>query len=159
MKLPATRKAARSQGATTFIEVLVGTALMGIMFASFYSALSAGFSMVRVTRENLRATQIALNRMEGLRLYNWNQLVHSNMIPTSFTENYFPLGASGNTGITFHGTMTISNACLNPPTTYDSGMMRHVTVRVTWTSSGVEREAQMSTYVSQYGMQNYLFSN
>jgi hypothetical protein len=159
MKLLGTGQVTRGENASTFIETLVGTSIMAIMFASLYTAMSSGFSMVSVARENLRATQIMLNRMEGLRLYNWNQLVYSNMIPTTFTENFYPLGSTGNTGITYYATMSINNLTLDPPATYDAGMMRRVTVQVRWTSGGVERTRQMSTYVSQYGVQNYLYNN
>jgi hypothetical protein len=159
MKLLGTGQVRRGENASTFIETLVGTSIMAIMFASLYTAMSSGFSMVSVARENLRATQIMLNRMEGLRLYNWNQLVYSNMIPTTFTENFYPLGSSGNTGITYYATMSITNLTLDPPATYDAGMMRQVTVQVRWTSGGIERTRQMSTYVSEYGVQNYLYNN
>ena len=159
MKLLAKKHPLREQSGSTFVETLVGTAIMGIMFASFFTAMSSGFSLVRVARENLRATQIILNRMEGLRLYNWNQLVYSNMIPEQFVETYYPLGTNGNNGIVYHGQMTITNAVLNPSSDYAAGAMRKVTVEVSWTSSGVERRREMSTYVSEFGIQNYLFNN
>jgi hypothetical protein len=79
------------------------------------------------------------------------------MISKEFMETFYPLGASGNRGITFQGTISISNADLNPPATYGSNMMRVVTVEVKWMSSGVERKRKMSTYVAEYGVQNYVF--
>jgi hypothetical protein len=159
MKLLMSAKSAQGESASTFMEVLVGTSIMAIMFASLYTAMSSGFSMVTLARENLRATQIMLNRMEGLRLYNWNQLVYSNMVPTTFTENFYPVGNVGNTGITYYATMNITNVTMDPPATYSAGMVRRVTVEVKWNSGGVERTRQMSTYVSEYGVQNYLFNN
>jgi hypothetical protein len=159
MKLLISGKAAHGENASTFIETLIGTSIMAIMFASLYTGMSSGFSMVTVARENLRATQIMLNRMEGLRLYNWNQLVSSNMVPATFTESFCPLGTVGNTGLTYHATMSVTNVTLDPPATYSAGMVRRVTVEVKWISGGVERTRQMSTYVSQYGVQNYLFNN
>jgi hypothetical protein len=159
MKLLVSGKSSGGESASTFIETLVGTSIMAIMFASLYTAMSSGFSMVTAARENLRATQIMLNRLEGLRLYNWNQLVYSNMVPTTFTENFYPVGTTGNTGITYYATMTVTNVTLNPPATYDASMVRRVIVQVNWTSGGVPRTRQMSTYVSAYGVQNYLFNN
>lgn len=140
------------------MEVLVGTSIMGIMFGSLYMAMSSGFSMVTVARENLRATQIMLNRMEGLRLYNWDDLVYNNKIPATFTENFYPVGNACNTGVTYYATMSITNVTLNPPATYGAGMMQRVTVEVQWNSGGSQRTRQMSTYVSRYGVQNYVYN-
>src|SRR6266508_4273052 len=53
-------------------EVLVSVALMAIVFVSLYLGMSSGFAVTKLSRENLRATQIMLERLEGIRLYNWN---------------------------------------------------------------------------------------
>src|SRR5512138_2789097 len=85
----------RCQQATSLAEVMVGISLMGILFVSLYSGMSSGFAVTQVSRENLRATQIMMERMEGVRLFNWNQLVYSNWIPTSFTNWYYPITNRG----------------------------------------------------------------
>jgi len=142
------------------MEVMVGVIILGLAIVSLFALLSSGFAMVRLNRDNLRATQIMLNRVEGLRLYNWEQLTTGNMVPRTFTEYYYPLGSTNvNQGTLFSGTMDIDNAVQNPPSTYSSNMMRAVTVRVTWMSGQVQRTRQMTTFVSQYGLQNYVFSN
>jgi len=149
----------RRGGAFTYLEAVVGVAIMAVMFVAFYTAISSAFSMIRVARENLRATQIMVNRLEGLRLYNWNQLIYSNWIPSTFTEYYYPLGTNGNAGITYSGQMTNSPCSLYPGATYDSTSMRAITVQVSWMSGGVQRTRQMSTYVARYGVQNYVYKN
>src|SRR5689334_2073166 len=92
--------------AFAMIEVLVGIAIMGIALVSLYAGMSASTSVTKTARENLRATQIMLERMEGIRLYNWNQLVYSNMIPATFTTSYYPFAsANESTGITYKATL------------------------------------------------------
>jgi len=137
---------------------MVGSGVMAILIISIYAVLTSGFSVTRFNRENLRATQIMINRLEGLRLYNWSQLAHSNMVPATFTEVYYPLGTNGMSGTLYSGTVTISNVTQNPPSTYGSNM-REVTVRLSWTTGSVPHSREMITYVSEYGVQNYLFAN
>jgi hypothetical protein len=157
---PSPRKSRPVQLAYTLAEVMVGVAMMGILFTSLYAGMSSGFALTQVARENLRATQIMLERMEGIRLYNWNQLVYSNMIPTWFTSYYYPLTNAGESrGIPYVGRLTITNASLSPAPTY-SGDMRLVTVQIWWTNSlgtnKVVRTRQMQTYVGRMGLQNYI---
>ena len=149
----------RCQLAYTIVEVLMGVALIGIMFVSLYGGMSSGFAITQLARENLRGTQIMLERMEGIRLYNWNQLIYSNMIPSSFTSYYYPHAASGESkGLAYSGKMVITNAPLSPPSTY-SASMRLITVTLNWTNGNVRRTRSMSTYVSKNGVQNYVFYN
>src|SRR6266481_414088 len=83
-----------SQIAYTLVEVIVCVALIIILFVSLYGGMSSGFAVTQTSRENLRATQIMLEYMEGIRLYNWDQLTSSNWIPTSFTNYYYPLASA-----------------------------------------------------------------
>lgn len=134
----------------------MGGVVLGIVIVTLYAMMASGFSMVQNNRDNLRATQILINRMEGLRLFNWDQLVHSNMVPTTFTETYAPLGGTNSTGTIYYGTMTISNTSL--ATSYSS-QMKMVTVQLNWTNGSLGHSRSMSTFVSQYGVQNYIYSN
>ena len=52
----------------TFAEVLVGVTILGFVAASLYSAFSAGLGVIQATRENLRATQILVQKTEAIRL-------------------------------------------------------------------------------------------
>lgn len=151
--------------AFSMIEVLIGVVVMGIMMISLYAGMSSGFALTRSARENLRATQIMIERMEGLRLYTFNQLVYSNMVPTSFTTSYYPFAASGqSTGITYKATMTITNASLNPTATYGD-RMRAIVVTVYWTNyygnpmtNKLVRSRTMTTYAARDGIQNYVYN-
>ena len=149
----------RRQAAQSLAEVMVGVSIMGIMFVTLYGGMSSGFAVTQVTRENLRATQILLERVEGLRLYNWNQLVYSNWIPSTFTSYYYPMTASNESpGIAYNGTMAVRSAVLSPASSY-SDNMREVSVTVNWTSAGVPRSRTVTTYVSRNGVQNYIYSS
>ena len=159
IRLTAPRQTRLHQMAYTLVEVVIGVAIVGIAFVSLYAGMSGGFAVTQLSRENLRATQIILERMEGLRLYNWNQLCYSNMIPLNFTNYYYPLAASGESqGISYAGRMVITNANLTPAATYGNNM-RMITVTVNWESGGVLRSRTMTTYSSRNGMQNYVYSN
>src|SRR4029434_4025566 len=102
----------------------------------------------KLSRENLRATQIMLERLEGVRLYNWNQLCYSNMIPTTFTTFYYPSVTNGQSrGITYQGTMSVGAVGLNPSATY-ADKMRAITVALYWTNAngkarGVDRQSRV----------------
>lgn len=154
------RRSTRTQCAYTVVEVVVSVALLGLLFVALYGGLTSGFAVTQVSRENLRATQIMLDRMEGVRLFNWNQLVYSNWIPNTFTDWFYPLGGTNQSrGIAYTGTMVVNTSpVLNPPASYSSNMCL-VTVTVNWSSGGTTRTRSMSTYVSRNGMQNYIYNN
>jgi prepilin-type N-terminal cleavage/methylation domain-containing protein len=145
--------------AFTLAEMAVAVALLSILFVALYGGMSFGFATTKASRENLRATQIMLERAEGLRLYNWNQLVYSNWIPTTFTDRYYPLTNAGESaGIVYSGTMLVTENPPLPSTSYANDM-RAVIVTVNWTSSGIPRTRTLTTFVARNGMQNYIFNN
>ena len=153
----------RGRLAFALSEVLVSVALMAIVFVSLYAGMASGFAVTKLSRESLRATQIMLERVEGVRLYNWNQLCYSNMIPPTFTTYYYPpitnlLGK----GITYQGTISIAAPDLNPSATY-ADRMRAITVTVFWTNangaSQIVHRRSMTTYSARDGVQNYVYSN
>lgn len=147
------------QAAFTLAEVIVGLFILTLMGVSLYAGMSMGFAVTQLSRENLRATQIMLDKMEGIRLFNWNQLNYSNWIPSTFTAFYYPL-TNGNesAGITYKGTMTITNVTLSPAASYSTNM-RAIVVSVTWTNGGVRRVRSMTSYSARDGMQNYVYNN
>jgi len=153
----------RGRLAFALTEVLVSVALMAIVFVSLYAGMASGFAVTKLSRESLRATQIILERMEGIRLYNWNQLCYSNMIPATFSTYYYPpVTNSLGKGITYQGTINIAAPTLNPSATY-ADRMRAITVAVYWTNangtSKVVHRRSMTTYSARDGVQNYVYSN
>jgi type II secretory pathway pseudopilin PulG len=153
--------------AFSLVEVMVAASIMAIIFAALFAGISSTFSLMDVTRENLRATQIMVSRLEGLRLCAWsnNQLFNTSVVPTNFTDSFYPLGlnSSTNPGTSYAGTLTITtNFVMNPAATYNNNLAQ-VTISVAWTSSHGTvtnvHHRSMTTYVAQYGMQNYIYAH
>jgi type II secretory pathway pseudopilin PulG len=157
----------RAGAAFTIVEVCISVAVLAVMMVALYGGMSSSFALTQSARENLRATQIMLERVEGLRLYNWYQLMYSNMIPGTFTNYYYPLAAPGESkGIVYYGTMEkVYPAPLNPSATYSTNMCM-IKVTVSWTnaygkglSQKIVRSRTMTTYTARDGIQNYVFYN
>ncbi len=158
--LAKTNRGRLRQLAYTLMEVMIATALLGILGIALYGGMSSGFAITQASRENLRATQILVERMEGIRLYNWNQLVYSNWIPTAFTNWYYPLSNPGeSSGLMYVGSMRVRRyPSLNPGVTYGSRMCS-VVASVEWVSGGVPRSRTLATYVAENGVQNYVYAS
>lgn len=159
-KIPGATFPRLRQTAFTFAEVLVATGVVAIMFVTLYVGISFGFAVTKSERENLRATQVMLERMEGIRLFSWDQLLDTAKNPLTFTNYFYPPGlGSDDEGITYVGRVTVTtNLSLTPPATY-SAYIRKVTVQVQWTSGSIQHTRTMSTYASRNGMQNYIYAH
>lgn len=158
IKTSSPRAVERVREAFTLVEIMVAAGLMTLMFLGLFGGISFGFSLTQAARENLRATQIILERMEGIRIYNFDQLVSSNMFPTTFTAPYYPLGGNNAQGPTYYGSFALSNPGIGAG--YNSNI-RLVTVTVAWTNGfGTTRIAhrrQMQSIVARWGIQNYSY--
>jgi prepilin-type N-terminal cleavage/methylation domain-containing protein len=141
--------------AFTLVEVLVAVAVLGIMVSGLFGGFGMTFKGVQLDRENSRAIQILVEKTEMLRVYNWDQLTGvdaSNAIPATFTAPFYP--SSNNGGFQYQGTVLVTNVPLGVNYSND---MRAVTVTLNWMSGKAPRTRAMTTWVSQYGMQNYLY--
>jgi type II secretory pathway pseudopilin PulG len=143
----------RSLKAFTILEVVVAMTLLLMLVVAVYGGISSGMTTVRMARENLRAKQILLEKMEALRLYNWDQL-NGGFLSPNFIVNYDVNNSSTNSGVLYRGTVSIKAAPLG--TTYDD-QMRLVTVRLDWKTGLVPRHRELSTYVCRSGLQNYIY--
>jgi type II secretory pathway pseudopilin PulG len=146
-----------AQAAFTLVEVMIGTVVTTIMLISLYAGFTFGFNELQLAREEARATQILEEKMELARLLNWDQVVNlPGYVPTNFTESFYASNptnaASGN--IIFTGKITISRA---PVTESYSNDLRKIKVMVSWPSGKATRSRAISTFVSQYGMQKYVY--
>jgi prepilin-type N-terminal cleavage/methylation domain-containing protein len=147
-----------ARSAFTLIEVCITTAIIGVIFASFYAAIGSGFSLISLTRENLRADQIMLDKMETLRLYSWDQINSNGFAPPTFTAPFYPTKpndeSQGGSGATYYGTLQITD----PPFEVNyTNHLKLVKVSVTWTNGRHARVRAMETLVSEYGIQNYVY--
>jgi prepilin-type N-terminal cleavage/methylation domain-containing protein len=143
--------------AFTLIEVAITCAIVAIIFASFYAAIGSGFSLIGLTRENLRADQIMLDKMETLRLYSWDQINSNGFVPPAFTASFYPpetAKSNGAPGVTYSGSVQIADA---PFDVNYTNHLKLVTVSVTWTNAQRPRTRSMETLVSEYGIQTYVY--
>lgn len=143
--------------AFSLVEVVVALLVVTILFIALFTGLSQGFALSAAATETLRANQIVLERIEGIRLVKWSDLNNTSLVPTNFTAAYYPLANGGQSqGVTYTGSVVIADAGLG--TSYN-GSMRKLTVTVRWVSGNVNRTESMSTFVSRMGLQNYVYNN
>jgi hypothetical protein len=151
----------RERGAYTLVEVMVTVFIVMVVAISLFAGFTAGFAVVKVTREDLRATQILVQWMETARLYTWTQINSNAYVPQVFTDVYDPLGVAVNAGGTLYVAHTSLQTPTNLPIGYNSNMLTF-TVTLCWTNymgnRSMPQSRQMQTYIARYGLQNYVFS-
>lgn len=141
-----------TRSAFTILEVVISILVCGIVFISLYAGMSQGFKVTKISRENLRATQVMVERLESIRLNTFDQLNSAGFVPTqAVDEPYYTVGTN-NGGFNYSVTVAISNA---PFATTYSDDLRLVNVTVTWTSGGLLRTRQMNTLIARNGLQAY----
>jgi hypothetical protein len=145
----------QKQAAFTIAEVVVASAVLLIVALGFYMALSSGFRVLQASRENLRATQVMMQKLEAIRLCTWSQLTNF-----TFSEPYNPL-STNNAGIIYQGNVVIGPATnLTTSPSYQNNMCL-VTVGLSWTNAyrgtSLVHNRQMQSQVARYGLQNYIW--
>jgi prepilin-type N-terminal cleavage/methylation domain-containing protein len=137
-------------------EVSVGMGVVGIVFISLYSGLTSGVATVGMTRENSRATQIMVEKLDSIRLYSWDKITKLGFSETPFTASFMPSGTatSGSAGCVYSGTVTVSPA---PVAEGYKDNMRQITVSLSWQTGSLKRQRSMTTMVAKDGMQNYVY--
>lgn len=140
---------------------MVSVFLIALCIAGLYLGIGQGYTFTQENCQNMRATQIVGEKMETVRLYTWDQVTNNGFIPTKFTNYFYPSGDSnGNKGISFVGTLTITNSGLSEAYADD---IRKVTVSITWqsgsnlTTSSAKHQLNATTFVARYGIQNYVY--
>jgi type II secretory pathway pseudopilin PulG len=164
MKLDGLKPMKKPVDAYTVVEVVVAVFILGIMVLSLFAGFSSGFAVVQLARENLRATQIMVQKMETVRLLKWTQILDTNnFLQSTFSDYYDPTGTNTQTaGVMYRGFVT-TNAVTGVPNDYKDNM-RAITVTIYWTNylthsttNFIVRTRQMQTFVARYGMQNYVY--
>ncbi len=133
----------------------MAAAIMAVMMAGIFNSFGYGFFASQLARENQRATQILLEKVETLRLYRWDQVTSNGFIPPNFTEPYDPQAAPGAQGVTYNGSVVISDV---PFATTYSAKMRQINVTLAWSTAGrIPHIRSLTTFVSKDGLQNYVY--
>ena|SRR5438093_4697553 len=162
MKIFQTKSKIRARLASfgfTLVETLMATTVGAIMLSAHYLAFASGFAMVTVTREDLRASQIMLKRMEAIRLSGFSQLTDPAKYPTNATEYYDEKDkTNGNGGVAYTVTYSAAAAPTTLPPTYRTNVLE-VRVGVSWASGNVLRTREMRTFVARSGVQSYISGN
>lgn len=144
--------------AFSMAETIVAVAVFAIMFASFFGGLSLSISTVQSARETVRATQIMSEQMDTIRLKTWDDILKLN------NTNYYPkfnpissnLANAGSAGLTYTAQVFVVNAPIINGESYAANV-KQVTVQLTWRSRKLLHQTEMTTFVSQYGMFNYIY--
>ena len=145
----------------TLVEVLVSTALLGMMMAIFFTGIAGGYAIIDTFRQDLRATQILTQKTEAVRLCTWDQL---NSLPDSFKDYYYSLGATNSTANTVYvGTIDVGSATNVPSSASYQNNIKLVTISIVWTnrfgSQRVVHNRQVQTLVAYYGLVNYIYGS
>jgi len=143
------------------VEVIVAVFILTIMAVSLYAGFSTGFMLIDSAREDLRATQILMQKAEAIRLCTWSSLSNC---PLSFVERYDPTGitnGTGSGGTIFSGVVSTNVATPIPTSAGYKTNMCLATITLNWTNyygkQAVAHSRQLQTLVSQYGIQNYIW--
>lgn len=146
-----------SRAGFSLVEAVIALAVIGILLVTLYSGMTSGLDCVRISREQLRATQIMLEKMEAIRVFNWDQITTNGFLPTSFLEPYAYDGTTNPTAGGFAYTGAVTVAAVPASGRNYTNHLRQVTVALTWNSGKGLKQREISTYVSRYGIQNKLF--
>jgi len=140
--------------AFSLVEVVIAMVVVGVCVIALLSGISSGMLTVQMARENMRATQILVERTETLRLYSWDQLNATNFIETNFIAKYDPNNTNGAQGLSYAGTLAIESV---PMATAYSNEMKQITVSLNWTTVGINRNRSFTTFVARNGLQSYIY--
>jgi len=142
----------------TLAEVVMATGIIAVTGAGVISSINYGLCIMRLARENQRATQVMLEKLEAIRLYNWDQVTNVSFIPGSFTAPYDPTANGSSQGTTYYGSMSVTAPVFTGTTPNYAPNLRQFNVSLVWTNStGLAHTRSLSTLVGQNGVQNYVY--
>src|SRR5262245_11913760 len=147
----------KQKGLTTcgfsLMEAMIGTAILGVALIPLLGGISFCLNWVREARENLRATQVMIEKFEVIRLLTWEQLNTPGFIPATFEV---PSEPGRTNGMTYKGKITITKM-VDPNKNY-ADRLALVSIKINWTSRGPEKQRELTTYHGCYGIQNYVIN-
>jgi hypothetical protein len=149
------KRKGRFQGPTiagfALLEIAAAAGLGTLMLLALYLCFVTGFAIVRNSRENLRATQVIVERLEDIRHCAFSQITNSIYNPPRFTAAYDPKQRDG--GLIYHGTITSDVPPIGSvPDVFRANVLM-VTVGVSWTSGSICHTQSMRTLIPQDGFE------
>jgi prepilin-type N-terminal cleavage/methylation domain-containing protein len=144
----------------TLVEVLCAIVVASIAASALFVGFDNGFAVLRTTREDLRATQILMQKTEAVRLLTWNQLTN---VTGKFTEYYYQAGTlTTNRGTLFVGNFsTLGVPATIPDTVSYKSQLHLITVTLQWTNyvgaTAIPHSRSMQTLSALNGLQNYVY--
>jgi hypothetical protein len=135
---------------------MIGMAMFGVCFAALLTGMTTTVSMTEASRHETRASQILTEKLDTIRLYSWAQIttpgyIAPTFIATQFATNGIP---GARPGIIYTGRVTIADA---PISEAYKTRLKLVTIEVSWVSGHRPVSSQMSSFISEYGMQSYIY--
>lgn len=143
-----------NQTGFSLIEVTMAMGVIGTASMALFTGFTGGFQTMEMARENLRATQVLLEKTETLRLYSWDQINTSGFIPRNFSAFYDPNDTNSSSSIVYSGTMVITNC---PISTSYSNDMKMAVITINWQTGGIQRTRTFSTFIARNGLQSYIY--
>src|SRR4051812_11423792 len=101
------KPAIRRKTAFTIVEVIMSVCILTIGAAALMCSFRYAFFIMRMARENQRATQIVLERAEAVRCFNWDNLIAGTNVPPTFSETYDPTRPEGAQGAVYNGRVSV----------------------------------------------------
>jgi prepilin-type N-terminal cleavage/methylation domain-containing protein len=150
----APRRSLYSSAAFTLVEVMFAMVIVGFLVVALYAAIATSASWVRLCQENEAATQILSEKLDTIRLYNWDQIRSNGFIQTNFTVGIDPIQTNNTPYYT--GTVAIVTNAITE--TYKTGLVQ-VTVKLDWVSGNRPQTRSMTTFVNVYGIQSFVNRN
>ena len=141
--------------AFSLVELAICVLMAAIVIEGVYKAMATQYKLVQVNTDRLRAEQIVIEKLDVIRLYTWDQVTNSSVLSRAFTATFNNTNSVANSSNVFSGTVMVANLPTSGAS-YSANLVK-VTVQVTWTNSLGALTSSASTYVSQYGLHNYIY--
>ena len=136
------------------VEVLFAMGIVGILVTALYAAIATSTKWVRACQEDEIATRIMSEKLDTIRLYNWDQMNSNGFIVTNFVVGMDP--SLTNSIAYYTGRVEIVNALPATATEGYKTSLKKITVSVTWVSGQRPQNRSMTTFVSQYGLSSFV---
>jgi prepilin-type N-terminal cleavage/methylation domain-containing protein len=139
---------ARRSGFTLF-EVLVASLVFAVLACAITSGIVLASKSIRIIEENARATQILVDQLEIVRLYDWNQFQDGKFLPRTFEVP----GSGKKDETAYQGSWEVLTPNLSANYSNDVVQVR---LTLSWQSQGKSRQRELSTFIFRHGLQNYI---